>query len=325
MITAAALRRATAQELRALSEGTANEDDSSSRSVSRAVESGELSSASVSRHDDDLSMASLLACLAALVGINARDAEESTPLMVACAGENVEAVRVLLHCGADIEVMRGDGETALHVAVRGNAPQCAALLLAKGASPSAPNRLGDTPLDLARKLSRDKLLRILQQFATSSGEDAVSSGGATGSGSGGASSGGGGAALESAPLGATARVVQSARSVSRKRSNSDKSLAAGETNSQRRHSQRGRLSSSVSASAVETRRSSLPVAAPPATLTKKLTFRAKIAKKFGSSSDVSEELQKAWIKAANQGNVDALQELLKKHGSQMMLVRDRRE
>jgi ankyrin repeat protein len=76
-----------------------------------------------------VSLPALLACFSALVGINARDADESTPLMIACYSDNVEAVRVLLHLGADVQLARADGDSALHVAVRRAAADSARLLL----------------------------------------------------------------------------------------------------------------------------------------------------------------------------------------------------
>ena len=100
--------------------------------------------------DDELSLAALLACLSVLLGIDARDADESTPLMVACANDNVAAARVLLRCGADVRVARADGDTALHIAARLKANGCVRVLLEHDASPLACNRGGETPVDIAR-------------------------------------------------------------------------------------------------------------------------------------------------------------------------------
>jgi ankyrin repeat protein len=90
-----------------------------------------------------------------LLGIDARDADESTPLMAACVSDNVAAVRVLLRCGADARVARADGDTALHIAARLNAAGCAAVLLAHDASPIACNRAGETPVDIAKSTNPD--------------------------------------------------------------------------------------------------------------------------------------------------------------------------
>ena len=45
--------------------------------------------------------------------INAQNEEKETILMMACSGENLEAVKILLTAGAKPNLKDGDGETAM--------------------------------------------------------------------------------------------------------------------------------------------------------------------------------------------------------------------
>jgi ankyrin repeat protein len=91
--------------------------------------------------------------------------ENSTPLMMAAGlatrspgedagteSEVLEAVRVLLALGADVNAVDGNGETAMHAAAYKNLPKAVQLLAARGAKIdlwNRPNRFGWTPLAIA--------------------------------------------------------------------------------------------------------------------------------------------------------------------------------
>jgi ankyrin repeat protein len=91
--------------------------------------------------------------------------DNTTPLMAAAgvgtsspdeeAGEDseaVEAVKMLLDLGADINTVDNNGDTAMHGAAYGNYPLVAKLLAERGADPQIwknPNKAGGTPLFIA--------------------------------------------------------------------------------------------------------------------------------------------------------------------------------
>jgi ankyrin repeat protein len=91
--------------------------------------------------------------------------DNTTPLMAAAGlgtaspleeagteSEALEAVRLLLDRGADVNALNNDGATAMHGAAFGNFPSVVRLLAERGASAdiwSRPDRLGRTPLFIA--------------------------------------------------------------------------------------------------------------------------------------------------------------------------------
>lgn len=82
---------------------------------------------------------------------------DPTPLMIASEDGALGVVRALLHRGADVHLVDGDGRTALHYAAgapdRGSAAIIDALLAA-GAKPAVAARDGATPLSLARQYGK---------------------------------------------------------------------------------------------------------------------------------------------------------------------------
>lgn len=80
---------------------------------------------------------------------HARDKEDSTPLHWAAWRGQVEAARVLLESGAEVNARNQNrhwGTTPLHAAAHGNQAAVAQLLLAHGADTRAKNLNKRTPL-----------------------------------------------------------------------------------------------------------------------------------------------------------------------------------
>ena len=88
---------------------------------------------------------------------------EPSPLYRATAGGNVQMLDLLLNSGHfDPNLPTADGDTPLHVAVRNGHPDMVCRLLAHGALSHVPNRDFITPLDLARDLSDQSLVTLIE-------------------------------------------------------------------------------------------------------------------------------------------------------------------
>ena len=94
---------------------------------------------------------------------------EGEPLLyVAVDAEESDAriLALLLNCGHfDPNLPTADGDTPLHVAVRNGHPDMVCRLLAHGALSHVPNRDFITPLDLARDLSDQSLVTLIESAA----------------------------------------------------------------------------------------------------------------------------------------------------------------
>ena len=73
-----------------------------------------------------------------------------TPLSLAAAHDQAEAIRVLLENGADVNARHPDGNTALHTAAFFGRLECVRRLLAAGAEINLKNDEGQKPLDSSR-------------------------------------------------------------------------------------------------------------------------------------------------------------------------------
>lgn len=84
-----------------------------------------------------------------------------TPLLAATNGHTA-IVRVLLEHGANPNLRNFDGVTALHNAVFEKQVEVVKLLIEHGADPAIQDRLGNTPVDLARRSSNPKLMQLFK-------------------------------------------------------------------------------------------------------------------------------------------------------------------
>lgn len=103
--------------------------------------------------------------LRAGVDPNVLDSGGHAPLFRAAGGSDAEVVRELIRAGASVDHAGGVAwSTALHQAARfGNAGIAEALLHA-GASPSAQDKKGHTPLDRARNCRRKDVAALLESW-----------------------------------------------------------------------------------------------------------------------------------------------------------------
>ncbi len=85
----------------------------------------------------------------AMQNVNVVNKNGHTPLMDAAKEGDVEAVKDLLHRGADVDAKSSKGKTALHYAAANGKVEAVNLLIASGADLNARDRDWHTPLMLA--------------------------------------------------------------------------------------------------------------------------------------------------------------------------------
>ena len=89
--------------------------------------------------------------------------EEPSLLYRATAGGDIQILDLLLNTGHfDPNLPTADGDTALHAAVRNGRPDMVCRLIAHGALSHLPNHESITPLDLARDLSDQDLVVLIE-------------------------------------------------------------------------------------------------------------------------------------------------------------------
>ena len=105
--------------------------------------------------------------------VNAKDAEGSTPLLVAAKKGHTEAASMLIGTGFDVkEMVNGrdaDGNSALHWAARKGHADVAAQLLEAGADVDARNKEQSTPLHWAARKDNAAVIERLLLAAASAG------------------------------------------------------------------------------------------------------------------------------------------------------------
>src|SRR5215472_8241927 len=112
-------------------------------------------------------LARLKSLTASGAGANSRDARGSTPLMHAAAIGSLEAMKILLQAGADVNAKNGLDTTALIWGALD--PAKVRILVEAGANVNARSRLGRTPLLVAasRPGSADAIRLLLSKGADS--------------------------------------------------------------------------------------------------------------------------------------------------------------
>ena len=85
--------------------------------------------------------------------VNVADFLGNRPLHIAARNGNIQTVQLLVDCGADVNVLNGDGQTPLHTAAGGrkDCPELCSILLKHNAKIDAVDKDGNQPLHLACK------------------------------------------------------------------------------------------------------------------------------------------------------------------------------
>ncbi|KAF4344543.1 hypothetical protein FBEOM_1511 [Fusarium beomiforme] len=83
------------------------------------------------------------------VDINEIGAVGRSPIFSACEAGSAESVKMLIQCGADLNIKDATGTTCLHLATRDGLEEIVKILIDRGAEVSAQNHSGFTPLHLA--------------------------------------------------------------------------------------------------------------------------------------------------------------------------------
>jgi uncharacterized protein len=114
--------------------------------------------------DADASVIKALIARGAVVNVADRG-QQWTPLHFAARDANEEIVRALLDAGASVDAANVFGNTPLWEHVMGPKKDTSIIkkLLAGGADPDKKNSNGVSPIDLARMISREDLLAILEE------------------------------------------------------------------------------------------------------------------------------------------------------------------
>lgn len=90
------------------------------------------------------------------------DTHRISPLQNAIHFKNMEAAKVLIHHGADVNARNSEGNTPLYIAVHQDLPdEFIAFLIEKGADATVRNKYGYTPLRAASRNGRSSIAKML--------------------------------------------------------------------------------------------------------------------------------------------------------------------
>lgn len=96
--------------------------------------------------------------------LEAKDFEGSTPLLRACMSGNEELVRLLIEAGADTSATNKHGWTPFLEGVRGGYDEIVIQFLKRGCSKDERSPGGESALEMARRIGRDEVVRILESW-----------------------------------------------------------------------------------------------------------------------------------------------------------------
>ena len=81
------------------------------------------------------------------------------------AGKHLSIVRMLVDCGCDVQQADLEGTSPLHGSVMIKSLDTCKLLVAAGADPGARDKLGRTPLSLAKEFGFVDIMNYLQSIS----------------------------------------------------------------------------------------------------------------------------------------------------------------
>lgn len=97
---------------------------------------------------------------------NQPGAMDDTLLHIAARKGELEDVKILVECGAKVNVIGDIGNTPLHGASAKGLREVVEFLLANGADPSIKNEFGETAADWAKTENHDDVVRLLKAHKT---------------------------------------------------------------------------------------------------------------------------------------------------------------
>jgi ankyrin repeat protein len=104
-----------------------------------------------------------------LKDVNQRGVYGNTPLKIATVRGDIDAVRVLLEAGAEVDAVVEEGCTVLWYASAFNHPEIVRVLLDYGASLDTRNTLVDqTPLETAQRQGLTEVMKVLEEYRVGS-------------------------------------------------------------------------------------------------------------------------------------------------------------
>jgi len=109
--------------------------------------------------------------LAAGTDVDARDAEDKTPLLHAAYSGHNEIAELLIAKGADINAKDNTGTTTLVCAVLGGKKGSVELLIVNGVDVNAKSNYYGTPLDVAIKFMKTETADLLRKHGGKTGEE----------------------------------------------------------------------------------------------------------------------------------------------------------
>lgn len=93
--------------------------------------------------------------------VHYRNGYDDTPLHIVANWGDIEAIKLLVNAGADVNAIGETGFTPLHCAAEQNWPEAVELLLALGAT-QIPDKDGCLPYELAKMLGNSESLKVLE-------------------------------------------------------------------------------------------------------------------------------------------------------------------